>query len=221
MNAGNPPSNAILKMGVRPPIQRWHSHSELRKNNPIPSPKTRMPISPSVRPNTAHPRTSSGQSSGNESNCRLCQTSRSEGMCARLKVLVSSRHSGPACIAVSTSSMAEKAVPISAAEVSIPSFGIRFEDIALEIGRPNCRSSMSSTRALHLRDRPEPVFSQRINANPPEGFRPAHLTLIDLKIRSTRGYVHVNLPRAGEEKTETCDHRIGAEPGHHSRAWCI
>ena len=54
-------------------------------------------------------------------------------MCARLKVLVSSRHSGPAFIAVSTSSMAEKAVPISAAEVSIPGFAIRFNDIALRL----------------------------------------------------------------------------------------
>jgi hypothetical protein len=63
---------------------------------------------------------------------------------------------------VSISSMAEKAVPISAAQVSIPSFNIRFKDIALEIGRPNCRSSISSTRALHLRDRPESVFSQRV-----------------------------------------------------------
>ena len=63
-------------------------------------------------------------------------------MCARLKVLVSSRHSGPAFIAVSTSSMAEKAVPISAAEVSIPGFAIRFNDMRLEIERRNCRPSI-------------------------------------------------------------------------------
>jgi hypothetical protein len=56
--------------------------------------------------------------------------SRSEAMRARLKVLISSRHNGPAFIAVSTSSMAEKAVPISAAAVSVPGFGIRFTDIA-------------------------------------------------------------------------------------------
>jgi hypothetical protein len=31
--------------------------------------------------------------------------------------------------------MAEKAVPISAAEVSIPGFGIRFNDMLLEIER--------------------------------------------------------------------------------------
>ena len=142
MNAGKPPSNAILKIGVRPPIQLWHSHSEARRNNPIASPKIRMPISLSVSPNIPHPRTSSGQSSGNESNCRLCQTSRSEGMCARLKVLVSSRHSGPACIAVSTSSTAEKRVPISAAEVSIPSFSIRFNHMRLEIEQRNCRPSI-------------------------------------------------------------------------------
>ena len=72
-------------------------------------------------------------------------------MCARLKVLVSSRHNGPAFIAVSTSSMAEKAVPISAAEVSIPGFGIRFNDMRLEIERRNCRPSINSTRALHVR----------------------------------------------------------------------
>jgi len=56
----------------------------------------------------------------------------SEGMCARLKVLVSSRHNGPAFIAASTSSMAEKAVPISAAAVSVPGFGICVTDIALD-----------------------------------------------------------------------------------------
>ena len=63
-------------------------------------------------------------------------------MCARLNVLVSSRHNGPAFIAVSTSSMPEKAVPISAAEVSIPSIGIRFDDMRLEIERRNCRLSI-------------------------------------------------------------------------------
>jgi hypothetical protein len=89
-----------------------------------------MPMSPSVSPNMPHPRTSSGQSSGHESNWRLCQMSRSEAMRARLMVLISSRHNGPAFIAVSTSSMAEKAVPISAAAVSVPGFGIRFTDIA-------------------------------------------------------------------------------------------
>src|SRR6266550_1486229 len=145
MNAGNPPSNAILKMGVRPPIQRWHSHSEVKKNKPIPSPKIRMPISPLVSPNMPHPRTRSGQSSGHESNCMLCQMSPSEGMWARLTVLVSSRHNGPAFIAVSTSSMLEKAVPISAAAVSIPGFGIRFNDIALRFDRPNCRPSITDS----------------------------------------------------------------------------
>jgi hypothetical protein len=42
----------------------------------------------------------------------------------------SSRHSGPAFNAVSTSSMAEKAVPISAAVVSAPDCAIRFIDVA-------------------------------------------------------------------------------------------
>src|SRR5215472_12433786 len=68
--------------------------------------------------------------------------SRSEGMCDRLKVLASSRHNGPAFIAVTTSSMAEKAVPISAADVSIPSFGIPFNDMRLEIERQNYRPSI-------------------------------------------------------------------------------
>jgi len=111
-------------------MQRWQSHSEVRKNKPIPSPKIRMLISPSVSPNIPHPRTSIGQSSGHDSKCRLCQMSSSKGMRARLKVLVSSRHNGPAFIAVSTSSMAEKVVPISTAAVSVPGFGIRFTDIA-------------------------------------------------------------------------------------------
>jgi hypothetical protein len=56
--------------------------------------------------------------------------SATEAMCARLKVFVSSRHNGPACIAVNTSSMVEKRLPISAATVSVPGFGIRFSDIA-------------------------------------------------------------------------------------------
>ncbi len=56
--------------------------------------------------------------------------SSSKGMRARFKVLISSRHNGPEFIAVSTSSMAEKAVPISAAAVSVPGFGVRFTDIA-------------------------------------------------------------------------------------------
>jgi hypothetical protein len=88
-----------------------------------------------------HPRNSSGQSNGHESNCRLCHKSSSEDMCARLNVLVSSRHNGPAFIAVSASSIAEKAVAISAAKVSIPGFAIRFNDTRLEIGRRNRRPS--------------------------------------------------------------------------------
>jgi hypothetical protein len=51
-------------------------------------------------------------------------------MCAKLKVVASSRHNGPAFIAVSTSSMAERAEPISAAVVSAPDCTIRFIDVA-------------------------------------------------------------------------------------------
>jgi len=67
---------------------------------------------------------------------------RSEGMGARLKMPISSRHIGPALIAVSTSSMAGIAVQISAAEVYSPGFGIRFDDVRLEIGRRTCRPSI-------------------------------------------------------------------------------
>jgi len=49
---------------------------------------------------------------------------------------------GPAFIAVSTSNIPENAVPISAAEVSVPGFGIRFNDMRLEIERRNCRPSI-------------------------------------------------------------------------------
>ena len=69
----------------------------------------------------------------------------SEGMCARLKVLVSSRHNGPAFIAASTSSMAEKAVPISAAAVSVLGFGIRFSDNAVETDRQNFHPSITDS----------------------------------------------------------------------------
>jgi hypothetical protein len=72
-------------------------------------------------------------------------------MCARLNVLVSSRHNGPAFIAANTSSVAETAVPIRAATVSTPGFDIRFNDTHLEIERRNCRPSMNSTRASHVR----------------------------------------------------------------------
>ena len=145
MNSGRPPSNAMLKVGVRPPIQRWHSHSEVRKNKPIARPKKRMAKSPFVSPNMPHPRTNSGQSSGHESNRRLCQTSRTEGICARFRVAVSSRHKGPELIAVSTSSVAEKAVPISAAAVSVPGFGIRFSDNAVETDRQNFHPSITDS----------------------------------------------------------------------------
>ncbi len=70
-------------------------------------------------------------------------------MRATVKVLISSRHNGPAFIAVSTSSMAEKALPMSAAEVSIPGFRIRFNDMRLEIERWSCRLSIiDAARAL-------------------------------------------------------------------------
>jgi len=52
-------------------------------------------------------------------------------------------------IAVSTSSMVEKAVPISVAAVSIPIFAIRFNDMRLEIERRSCCPSTNSTRPLH------------------------------------------------------------------------
>ena len=69
-------------------------------------------------------------------------------MCARLKVAASSRQNGPAYIAVSTSSMTEKAVPMSAATVSIPGFGIRFDDMRLELERQTCRPSISDSERV-------------------------------------------------------------------------
>jgi hypothetical protein len=118
--------------------------------------------------------------------------SRNDGICARLRVLVSSRHNGPAFIAVTTSSMAEKAVPISAAEISIPGFSIRFNVLRLS-GGPVARQLSTwvsliaerkhrrycvthSTRALHVRiartDRAsyhtQQALSQRIGPNPAE-----------------------------------------------------
>jgi hypothetical protein len=47
--------------------------------------------------------------------------------------------------------MAEKAVPISAAAVSIPGFGIRFNDMRLEIERRNCRPSIEIVRVGEAR----------------------------------------------------------------------
>ena len=77
-----------------------------------------------------------------------------EDICAKLNVVISSRHSGPAFIAASTSSMAEKAVPISAATVSIPRFGIRVSNMRLETERqtrpPSISDSELSRRNLFI-----------------------------------------------------------------------
>src|SRR5262245_24155851 len=54
-------------------------------------------------------------------------------------------------IAVSTSSMVEKTVPISLAAVSIPIFAIGFNNISLEIERRSCCPSTNSTRPLRAR----------------------------------------------------------------------
>jgi hypothetical protein len=48
-------------------------------------------------------------------------------------VLVSSRHRGPAYIAVSTSNIAENAVPANATAVSAPGFGNRVKDMVLKL----------------------------------------------------------------------------------------
>jgi len=72
--------------------------------------------------------------------------------------------------------MADKAVPISAAEVSIPGFGIRFNGMRLQTERRNYRLSINSMPALHVRitytDRAsyhtQEALSQRIGPNPAE-----------------------------------------------------
>ena len=133
INAGRLPSSATLRIGARPPIQREHNHSEARKKNPTHNPKTRMPASLSTMPRKLHPRTSNGQRGGNDSNVRLFQNSFSEGICATLRVLVSSRHRGPAYIAVRTSNIAENAVPANATAVSAPGFGGRTGDVDLRL----------------------------------------------------------------------------------------
>src|ERR1700690_1224258 len=103
INAGKLPSSAMLKKGERPPIQREHIHSDARKDKPTHNPKTRMAASLSGTPRKMHVRTSKGQSGGKDSNGRLFQKSFKDGICAMLSVLISSRHSGPAFIAVKIS----------------------------------------------------------------------------------------------------------------------
>ena len=44
--------------------------------------------------------------------------------------------------------MTEKAVPMSAATVSIPGFGIRFDDMRLELERQTCRPSISDSERV-------------------------------------------------------------------------
>src|SRR5208283_692514 len=132
-NAGRLPSSAMLRIGARPPVQREHNHSEARKKKPTYSPRTRMPASLSAMPRKLHPRTSNGQRGGNDSNDRWFQNSFSEGICATLRVLVSSRHRGPAYIAVRTSNIAENAVPANATAVSASSFGGRGGNVILRL----------------------------------------------------------------------------------------
>jgi hypothetical protein len=74
--------------------------------------------------------------------------------------------------------MAEKPVPMSAATLSIPNFGIRFNDTRFEIERRNCHPSINSVTGLHARIVPKTFQSQRI-----ETHRPIHsegLTVIEL-----------------------------------------
>jgi len=82
-----------------------------------------------IRPSELPPRSSSGQRGGNDSNGRLFQISFSEDICARLRVFTSSRHSGPAFIAVKISRIAENVVPINAATVSAPGLDNRFNNM--------------------------------------------------------------------------------------------
>jgi hypothetical protein len=67
--------------------------------------------------------------------------------------LISSRHNGPAFVAVSTSSMVKKTVPISAATVSGPGFSLRFTDINSEIDRRNRPPSISDSEWGHRNGR--------------------------------------------------------------------
>jgi hypothetical protein len=92
-----------------------------------------MPASLSAIPRKLHPRRSSGQRGGNDSNVRLFQNSFSEGICATLRVLVSSRHRGPAYIAVRTSKIVENTVPANATAVSAPNFGGRGWKVVLRL----------------------------------------------------------------------------------------
>ena len=133
-NAGRLPSNATLRMGARPPIQREQSHSEARKHSPTHSPKTRM-LRVAVRqcPENHSPAAAAARAAEKIQMAGCLHRSFSEGICAILRVLTSSRHSGPAFIAVSTSSIAENAVPISATAVSTPGFGSCFNDMALRL----------------------------------------------------------------------------------------
>ena len=84
-----------------------------------------------AKPSQPQPRSSSGQSGGNDSNDMLRHSSGSEGICATLSVLISSRQSGPAYIAVRTSKTAKNAVPINAATLSAAGFGDLNPDMIL------------------------------------------------------------------------------------------
>ena len=86
-----------------------------------------------TKPRKFNPRSSSGQSGGKDSNGILFHMFLNEGICAKLRVLTSSRHSGPAFIAIKPNNVAEKTVPIRAAVVSAVGFDSRFNDMVLRL----------------------------------------------------------------------------------------
>src|ERR1043166_2046240 len=117
--AGRPPSSARLSVGARLPNNREHTQSEPTTARPTNSPSVRMPASLSAIPTWLHPRSTSSQRGGNESNGKLLHNSPSDGIVATLMLLVSSLQRGPALTLLRSSQVAARAVPARAIKVSI------------------------------------------------------------------------------------------------------
>ena len=82
-----------------------------------------------AKPIRLHPRSNKGHNGGKDSKVWFCHNSLSEGIWATLAVLISSRHNGPAFIAVKTSKLAANNVPTTATRVSASSFNDRCRDV--------------------------------------------------------------------------------------------
>ena len=117
------------------------------------------------------PRKSNNQKGGKDSNGRLCQNSLSEGICARLILLVSSRHKGPALNVVRTNQTAATAVPVTAAICSRS--GLR-DCVGVEVC--GLVSAIVTRRNQHISSREATATAELISSRGGRGGRISHFS---------------------------------------------